>query len=137
MTASGRTFASSRASAGNRSLAPRRISRTRFRPRHLLPDILRARIFAIACGYEDADDLDRLRFDPAFKLACGRLPDTGRTRFSRSRYENSSPRTLFCSPHPFPQRATAPRESRQRIKRYGLFNGLFGASQSLEDLITG
>jgi hypothetical protein len=35
---------------------------------HLL-DILRARIFAIACGYEDADDLDRLRFDPALKLA--------------------------------------------------------------------
>ena len=45
---------------------------------HLLPDILRARIFAIACGYEDADDLDRLRTDPALKLACGRLPDTGR-----------------------------------------------------------
>src|ERR1044072_1476697 len=44
---------------------------------HLLPDILRARIFAIACGYEDADDLDRLRFDPAFKLACGRVPGTG------------------------------------------------------------
>jgi hypothetical protein len=44
---------------------------------HLLPDILRARILAIACGYEDADDLDRLRSDPAFKLACGRLPDTG------------------------------------------------------------
>jgi hypothetical protein len=36
---------------------------------HLLPDILRARILAIACGYEDADDLDRLRFDPAFRLA--------------------------------------------------------------------
>ena len=35
---------------------------------HLLPDILRARIFAIACGYEDADDLDRLRSDPALKL---------------------------------------------------------------------
>jgi Transposase DDE domain group 1 len=45
---------------------------------HLLPDILRARIFAIACGYEDADDLDWLRPDPAFKLACSRLPDTGR-----------------------------------------------------------
>ena len=28
---------------------------------HLLPDILRARIFAIACGYEDADDIDWLR----------------------------------------------------------------------------
>src|SRR5215468_7657054 len=45
---------------------------------HLLPDILRARIFVIACGYEDANDLDRLRFDPALKLACGRLPDSGR-----------------------------------------------------------
>jgi Transposase DDE domain group 1 len=40
---------------------------------HLLPDILRARIFAIACGYEDADDVDWLRSDPAFKLACGRI----------------------------------------------------------------
>ena len=28
---------------------------------HLLPDILRARIFAIACGYEDGDDLARRR----------------------------------------------------------------------------
>jgi hypothetical protein len=58
---------------------------------HLLPDILRVRIFAIACGYEDADDLDRLRFDPAFKLACGRLPDTGRDLCSQptvSRWEN-------------------------------------------------
>src|SRR5216683_286320 len=59
---------------------------------HLLPDILRARIFAIACGYEDADDLDRLRFDPAFKLACGRLPDSGRDLCSQptvSRWENA------------------------------------------------
>src|SRR5689334_414733 len=44
---------------------------------HRPPDILRARIFAIACGYEDADDLERLRYDPAFKLACGRPPDSG------------------------------------------------------------
>src|SRR5580658_9737306 len=59
---------------------------------HLLPDILRARIFAIACGYEDADDLDRLRFDPALKLACGRSPDTGRDLCSQptvSRWENA------------------------------------------------
>jgi Transposase DDE domain group 1 len=59
---------------------------------HLLPDILRARIFAIACGYEDADDLDRLRFDPAFKLACGWLPDTGQNLCSQptvSRWENA------------------------------------------------
>jgi hypothetical protein len=38
---------------------------------HLLPDILRARIFAIAHGYEDADDLDRLRRDAAFKPPAG------------------------------------------------------------------
>jgi hypothetical protein len=38
---------------------------------HQLADILRARIFAIACGYADGDDLNRLRSDPAFKLACG------------------------------------------------------------------
>jgi len=44
---------------------------------HRLPQILRARILAIACGYEDAKDLDRPPFDPAFKLACGPLPDSG------------------------------------------------------------
>jgi Transposase DDE domain group 1 len=50
---------------------------------HSLGSIFRARILAIACGYEDADDLDHLRKDPAFKLACGRLPDTG-TIYARS-----------------------------------------------------
>jgi hypothetical protein len=45
--------------------------------RHTLADMIRARMFAIACGYEDRDDLDILRFDPAFKLACGRLAETG------------------------------------------------------------
>jgi Transposase DDE domain group 1 len=59
---------------------------------HPLPDILRARIFAIACGYEDADDLDSLRTDPALKLACGRLPDSGVDLCSQptiSRWENA------------------------------------------------
>jgi Transposase DDE domain group 1/Transposase IS116/IS110/IS902 family len=62
------------------------------RATHLLPDILRVRIFAIACGYEDADDLDRLRTDPTFKLACGRLPDSGVDLCSQptvSRWENA------------------------------------------------
>ena len=49
---------------------------------HSLVDMFRSRMFAICCGYEDADDLDHLRSDPAFKLACGRLPDTGRDRNS-------------------------------------------------------
>ena len=38
---------------------------------HRLDDILRARVFAIACGYEDADDLDALRDDPGFRRAWG------------------------------------------------------------------
>ena len=49
-------------------------------------------MFAIACGYEDCDDLDVLRFDPAFKLACGRLPESGRDLMSQptlSRLENA------------------------------------------------
>jgi hypothetical protein len=61
------------------------------RVKHAMADILRARIFAIACGYEDANDLDRLRSDPAFKLACGRLPDSGPDLCSQptcSRLEN-------------------------------------------------
>ena len=33
---------------------------------HSVADILRARMLAIACGYEDADDLDHLRSDPGF-----------------------------------------------------------------------
>src|SRR5271156_5358067 len=44
---------------------------------HSVASILRARVLAIACGYEDANDLGRLRGDPAFKLACDRLPDSG------------------------------------------------------------
>jgi Transposase DDE domain group 1 len=59
---------------------------------HSVDDILRARILAIACGYEDADDLDHLRSDPAFKLACHRLPDSGGDLCSQptvSRWENA------------------------------------------------
>ena len=66
--------------------------RDRSRIVHSLADMIRARTFAIACGYEDCNDLDHLRRDPAFKLACGRLPDTGRDLCSQptlSRLENA------------------------------------------------
>jgi len=59
---------------------------------HTYVDMIRARMFAIACGYEDCDDLDVLRFDPAFKLACGRLSETGDDLMSQptlSRLENA------------------------------------------------
>ena len=44
---------------------------------HSMADLLRERVFAIACGYPDGNDLDNLRKDPAFKMACGRLPESG------------------------------------------------------------
>ena len=59
---------------------------------HHLDDILRARIFAISCGYEDADDLDVLRDDPGFRLALGKLPGSGvglASQPTMSRWENA------------------------------------------------
>jgi len=59
---------------------------------HSYADMIGARLLAITCGYEDCDDLDVLRSDPAFKLACGRLPETGRDLMSQptlSRLENA------------------------------------------------
>ena len=52
-------------------------------------------MFAIACGYEDADDCDALRDDPLFKLAVGRAPESGRDLCSQptmSRLENAPSR---------------------------------------------
>jgi hypothetical protein len=41
---------------------------------HTLPELLRQRTYQISCGYEDADDCDHLRADPALKTAVGRDP---------------------------------------------------------------
>jgi hypothetical protein len=62
---------------------------------HALVEMLRLRMFLIAAGYEDADDCDSLRADPAFKLAVGRLPETGPALCSQptmSRLENAPSR---------------------------------------------
>jgi len=59
---------------------------------HTVEDVLRGRMLAIACGYPDGNDFHFLRTDPAFKLACGRLPDTGADLCSQatvSRWENA------------------------------------------------
>ncbi len=39
---------------------------------HPVVDLIRERVFAIALGYEDANDLDSLADDPALRAACGR-----------------------------------------------------------------
>jgi len=61
------------------------------RIRHRLDEMLRLRMLAIAAGYEDADDCDRLRADPVFKMAVGRAPGSGAPLCSQptmSRLEN-------------------------------------------------
>ena len=58
---------------------------------HSLAEMLRFRMLAVACGYEDADDCDSLRCDPLFKLAVGRAPESGHELCSQptmSRLEN-------------------------------------------------
>ena len=59
---------------------------------HSLEDLLRQRVFQLVCGYEDGNDSDDLRSDPALKLGCDRLPLTGEDLASQStisRLENS------------------------------------------------
>lgn len=63
---------------------------------HALGDLVRQRVFQIALGYEDADDADALRGDPALKAACERLPISGPDLASQptlSRLENRVSRT--------------------------------------------
>jgi hypothetical protein len=60
--------------------------------RHGVEEMLAQRILGIACGYEDCNDFDDLRYDPALKVAVGRLPRTGHDLASQptlSRLENS------------------------------------------------
>jgi len=63
---------------------------------HTYDDLIKQRVFQIACGYEDANDSNDLRSDPGLKAACERLPLTGDDLASQptmSRLENSVRRT--------------------------------------------
>ena len=66
------------------------------RIRHEMFEMVMARVCAIACGHEDAIDLDRLRHDPLMKVAVGRSPITGAPLASQStisRLENAPSKT--------------------------------------------
>jgi hypothetical protein len=61
------------------------------RVHHTLVEMIRFRALLIAAGYPDANGCDALRADPAFKLAVGRLPESGADLCSQptmSRLEN-------------------------------------------------
>jgi hypothetical protein len=66
------------------------------RIRHAMFEMVMSRVLAIACGHEDAIDLDRLRHDPLMKLAVGRCPESGEPLASQStisRLENAPSKT--------------------------------------------
>jgi Transposase DDE domain group 1 len=61
------------------------------RIQHSYAEMALARMLMIAAGYEDCDDIDALRADPALKIAVGRCPVTGADLMSQptlSRLEN-------------------------------------------------
>jgi Transposase DDE domain group 1 len=61
------------------------------RVRHELAGMIRYRALLIAAGYPDGNDCDALKSDPAFKMAVGRLPESGADLCSQptsSRLEN-------------------------------------------------
>jgi hypothetical protein len=83
---------------------------------HSLVELIKTRVLAICCGYEDGNDLDRLRHDPLLKLAVGRCPESGADLCSQStmsRLENMPSRRQaaemtaalidqFCASFPAP-----------------------------------
>src|SRR6266481_2846991 len=59
--------------------------------RHQLLELVRQRVFGLACGYADCNDAARLADDPIHKLLVDRDPLTGATLGSQptlSRFEN-------------------------------------------------
>ena len=66
--------------------------------KHPLFDLMMQRVAQIGSGYEDANDCNELRDDPAFKMVVGRLPESGPALASQptmSRFENSISRTYL------------------------------------------
>src|SRR4051794_5422094 len=66
---------------------------------HSFEEMLRLRMFAIAAGYEDANDCDALRHDPVFKMAGGHAPES---------------RDPLCSQPPMSRLKKAPLKIRNR-----------------------
>ncbi|HVK74271.1 MAG TPA: IS1380 family transposase [Kofleriaceae bacterium] len=59
------------------------------RVRHSREEQLRQRVYQICLGYEDCNDADRLRTDPALRLACGAEDIELSSQPTLSRFENA------------------------------------------------
>lgn len=84
---------------GDRLAACLRDPRDPLRIDHTVAEMIRFRVFAIAAGYDDADDCDVLRTDPLFKMALGRGPSSGGgplcSQPTMSRLENAPSRAAL------------------------------------------
>ncbi len=56
--------------------------------KHALVLMVRQRVYQIAAGYEDCNDADFLRIDPALRLAIGKDHKSGASQSMLSRLEN-------------------------------------------------
>ena len=67
--------------------------------KHTLHDLVRQRVFAIACGYADCNDAARIADDPIHKALVDRDPLVGAALASQptlSRFENApGPKVLY------------------------------------------
>ncbi len=87
--------------------------------RHAIGDLVAQRIFALACGYPDANDADTLADDPVQKLLLDRDPVRGARLASQptlSRFENAASARGLCR---FGKAlaATVLRHHRRRLRR--------------------
>ena len=55
---------------------------------HSMVQMVRQRVYQIAAGYEDCNDADYLRIDPALRLALGKDHQAGASQSMLSRLEN-------------------------------------------------
>jgi hypothetical protein len=63
-------------------------SRSPRHTRHTIVQMIRQRVYQIAAGYEDCNDADHLRIDPALRLAIDKGHDPGAGQSMLSRLEN-------------------------------------------------
>ena len=85
---------------------------------HSITDLLSQRVFGIACGYEDCNDVARVGDDPLHRLLVGRDPVSGDSLASQptlSRFENQlDGRSLLKMGHALAD--TVMKRHRQRLK---------------------
>ncbi len=55
---------------------------------HSLLQLLRQRVYQVAAGYEDCNDANHLKVDPALRLALGKEHESGAGQSALCRFEN-------------------------------------------------